>query len=217
MKELKKTKSIGEYVKEYFLLMLQIRNMAEEDLLFNFLDGLQSWAANELKRRRVQNISDALTMAETLMDYRKGDSGKSKNFKPNHSKGGGAKEFQPPESKEEKGKPPKWKEQKRNGHRGNGPKSNCFLCDGDHWVKDCPKKKAFNAMYEAQYGGEQSRIGCMQLFNSLKAKRRADAPTGTALMYIEAYVNCIKTQVLVDMGLRTTSLSGRKWNAWAFM
>ena len=23
----------------------------------------------------------------------------------------------------------------------------CFVYDGDYWIKDCPKKKAFNAMF----------------------------------------------------------------------
>ncbi|RVW28779.1 hypothetical protein CK203_089257 [Vitis vinifera] len=42
MKCLKHTGLIREFVKEFFMLMLEIPNMFEEELLFNFLDNLQS-------------------------------------------------------------------------------------------------------------------------------------------------------------------------------
>ncbi|RVW24829.1 hypothetical protein CK203_112258 [Vitis vinifera] len=41
MKRLKHKGSIREYVKEFSTLMLEIPNMAEEELLFNFMDNLQ--------------------------------------------------------------------------------------------------------------------------------------------------------------------------------
>ncbi|RVW74601.1 hypothetical protein CK203_050922 [Vitis vinifera] len=43
MKRLKHTGSIREYVKEFSTLMLEIPNMSDEELLFNFMDNLQSW------------------------------------------------------------------------------------------------------------------------------------------------------------------------------
>ena len=42
IKRLKHTSSIREYVKEFSMLMLEIPNMSEEKLLFNFMDNLQS-------------------------------------------------------------------------------------------------------------------------------------------------------------------------------
>ncbi|RVW53018.1 hypothetical protein CK203_072608 [Vitis vinifera] len=42
MKHLKHTSSIREYVKEFSTLMLEIPNMSEEELLFNFMNNLQS-------------------------------------------------------------------------------------------------------------------------------------------------------------------------------
>ena len=44
MKRLKHIGSIREYVKEFSTFMLEISNMVEEELLFNFMDNLQSWA-----------------------------------------------------------------------------------------------------------------------------------------------------------------------------
>ena len=54
MKHLKHIGSIREYVKEFSMLMLEIPNMSEDGLLFNFMDNLQSWAEQELRRCGVQ-------------------------------------------------------------------------------------------------------------------------------------------------------------------
>ena len=54
MKHLKHTSSIREYAKEFSMLMLEIPNMSEDGLLFNFMDNLQSWAEQELRRCGVQ-------------------------------------------------------------------------------------------------------------------------------------------------------------------
>ena len=79
MKRLKHTGSIREYVKEFSTLMLEIPNMAEEELLFNFIDNLQSWAEQELRRRGVQDLATTMVVAKSLVDYRRGDSSKSKS------------------------------------------------------------------------------------------------------------------------------------------
>ena len=44
LKRLKHTGSMREYVKEFSSIMLDIRNMSDEDKLFNFVSGLQGWA-----------------------------------------------------------------------------------------------------------------------------------------------------------------------------
>ena len=50
LKKLKQTGIVREYVKTFSSLMLDIKNMSEEDKLFNFMSGLQPWAQLELKR-----------------------------------------------------------------------------------------------------------------------------------------------------------------------
>ena len=50
LKHLKHTSSIREYVKEFSTLMFEIPNMSEEELLFNFMDNLQSWVKQKLRR-----------------------------------------------------------------------------------------------------------------------------------------------------------------------
>ena len=50
LKRLKHIGSVRDYVKEFSSLMLDIKNMLEEDKLFNFMFGLQGWAQMELRR-----------------------------------------------------------------------------------------------------------------------------------------------------------------------
>ena len=60
-RELKQKGSIRAYVREFTSLTLQIPNLMDEDMLFSFLDGLQSWARTELERRQVGTIDEAIT------------------------------------------------------------------------------------------------------------------------------------------------------------
>ena len=113
LKRLKHTGSIREYVKEFSTLMLEIPNMAEEELLFNFMDNLQSWAEQELRRRGVQDLATAMAVAESLVDYRRGDSSKPKPpSKGNQAKGGGDKRSQGHTPKEGSSKGPSGKDGK---------------------------------------------------------------------------------------------------------
>ncbi|KAG6627028.1 hypothetical protein CIPAW_15G094100 [Carya illinoinensis] len=202
MKELKHTSSICNYVEEFSALMFQITNMREEDLLFNFIDGLKSWVAQELKRRGVNDISTALTVAETLeeFEYHKSDnSSKPKSSKDNHSKGGGVKGFKPPQYKDRRDKPSTSKEGKKDYSQDKKPKDACFLCNRPHWARDCPKRKALNAMLEEKEVQEKSHLGCLQLLNSLKASTKPTTKDGS-LMFVEVLVNGKKSHAMVDSG-----------------
>ena len=88
IKYLKHTGSIRDYVKEFSSLMLEAPGMDGKDLLFNFMDNQQSWAEQELRRRGVLDLSTAMAVAESLMDFRRGDSSQAKPpFKGSHAKG----------------------------------------------------------------------------------------------------------------------------------
>ncbi|KAL6315079.1 hypothetical protein AAG906_030933 [Vitis piasezkii] len=122
-----------KHVKEFSTLMLEIPNMSEEELLFNFMDNLQSWVEQELMRRGVQDLATTMAVAESLVEYKRGDSSKPKpQSKGNHAKGGGDKGSRGCPSKEGSSKGPSGKDgkdkdkQKEFTHR-----TNCFLCDVD--------------------------------------------------------------------------------------
>jgi hypothetical protein len=46
---LKHTGKIQAYIKEFTGLMLEIKDMSEEDIIFHFMNGLQPWAQSELQ------------------------------------------------------------------------------------------------------------------------------------------------------------------------
>lgn len=69
MTKLRHTSSIRDYVKEFSSMMLDIKNMAEEDKLFNFISGLQGWAQVELRRQGVKTLHVAFAAANRLLDF----------------------------------------------------------------------------------------------------------------------------------------------------
>ena len=103
-----------------------------------------------MRRHGVQDLTTAMAVAESLVDYGRGDSSKPKPpSKGNHAKGGGdkgSKGYTPKEgsSKTSSGKDGKGKDKRKEFT----PRTNCFLCDGPHLARDCPKRKALNAMIE---------------------------------------------------------------------
>ncbi|KAL6315579.1 hypothetical protein AAG906_000885 [Vitis piasezkii] len=80
MKHLKHMGSIREYVKEFSTLMFEIPNMSEEELLFNFMDNLQSWVEQELRRCGVQDLAMTMAIANNHAKGR-GDKG-SRGYTP---------------------------------------------------------------------------------------------------------------------------------------
>ena len=202
MKHLKHMCLIHEYVKEFSTLILEIPNMSEEKLLFNFMDNLQSLAKQELRRRGVQDLAMTMAVVESLVEYKREDSSKPKpQSKSNHAKGGEDKGSRGYPSKEGSSRGP-------SGNDGKGkdkwkefmPRTNCFLCDGPHWVRDCPKRKALNAMIEEKEKEDNAHVGSLQLLNTLKAKLVPTMPQSRGLMYVEALVNGNATKDLVDAG-----------------
>ena len=205
IKRLKHTSSIREYVKEFSMLMLEIPNMSEEKLLFNFMDNLQSWVEQELRRCGVQDLATTMAVVKSLVEYKMGDSSKPKpQSKGNHAKGGenkGSRGYTPKEgsSKTSSGKDGKCKDKQKELK----PKTNYFLCDGPHWAQDCPKRKALNAMIEEKEKEKEgdAHMGSLQLLNALKAKPVPKTPQSKRSMYVEALVNGKATKALVDTGV----------------
>ncbi|RVW11715.1 hypothetical protein CK203_115452 [Vitis vinifera] len=85
MRRLKHTSLIHNYVKEFSSLMLEIPNMIEEELLFNFMDNPQGWVEQELRRRGIQDLATTMVVAESLTDYKREDSSKVESLEDNHA------------------------------------------------------------------------------------------------------------------------------------
>ncbi|KAL0362016.1 UNVERIFIED_CONTAM: hypothetical protein Scaly_1156800 [Sesamum calycinum] len=115
-----------EYVKEFSYLMLDIRDMFEEDKLFNFLSGLQAWAQTELRRQGVKDLSSAIAATNQLVDFRVTS-----------------------------GSEPEKEEEDYGRIKGNlaRTKKGCYLCKDDHRMQDCPKCGKLNTLV-AEADGE---------------------------------------------------------------
>ncbi|RVW34437.1 RNA-directed DNA polymerase-like [Vitis vinifera] len=142
-----------------------------------------------------------MAVAESLVDYRRGDSSKPKPpSKGNQAKGGGDKRSQGHTPKEGSSKALVARMAKARTSERSSPRTNCFLCDGPHWARDCPKRKALNAMIEEKEQEGDAKMGSLQLLNALKAKPMPKMPQSKGLMYVEALVNGKATKALVDTG-----------------
>ena len=150
MRRLKYIGSICDYVKEFSSLMLEILNMIEEELLFNFMDNLQGWAEQELRHQGVQDLDTTKAVVESLIDYKRGDSSKVESLEDSYAMGGGNKVSRDYNaSRMGSGKTPNVREGRGKAERKKfTPKIKCFMCDGPHWARDCPKRKMLNAMIE---------------------------------------------------------------------
>ncbi|RVW64536.1 hypothetical protein CK203_040314 [Vitis vinifera] len=187
MRRLKHTGSIRDYVKEFSSLMLEIPNMTQEELLFNFMDNLQGWAEQELRRRGVQDLATAMAVAESLTDYRRGDSSKIESLEDSHAMGGGdevPRDHNAP--KKGSGKTSNVREGRDKAERKEfTPKIKCFLCDGPHWARDCPKRKALSAMIEEREQEDEAHMGSMQLLGALQFNPKPSTPETSLLAGVQ--------------------------------
>ena len=191
IKYLKHTGSIRDYVKEFSSLMLEAPGMNEKTLLFEFMDNLQGWAELELRRRGVRDLATAMAVAESLMGYKESMSSDDEGSKGSHRTGGGEKV--PLEGSEDscsanwgkevprstaiygKGKVPYTREDKgRRKQLESEPKLKCFLCDGLHLTRECPKRKALSALIEKnEKTTKDARLGSIQMIGALQVMPKA--------------------------------------------
>jgi hypothetical protein len=50
--------------------MLEIKDMSDEDRIFHFMNGLQTWAQSELRHQNVQTLATTITTADKLLDFK---------------------------------------------------------------------------------------------------------------------------------------------------
>ncbi|XP_074373704.1 uncharacterized protein LOC141714059 [Apium graveolens] len=74
MKNLRQIGIIHDYVKEFSSLLLDIKNMSDEDKLFNFVSGLKPWEQSELRKQNVKYLNNAIVVTNGLVDYKVGNS-----------------------------------------------------------------------------------------------------------------------------------------------
>ena len=136
-------------MKEFSSQILDIKNMPEVDKLFNFMSGLQGWAQTKLRRQSVQELPSAMAAADCLFNYKvtssptptqKGKGQKhesSRKSESKTSKSSGGKGWKRPDTQAKVG-------ERATSSQATRP-SGCYICDGPHRTRDCPKKEKLNA------------------------------------------------------------------------
>ena len=197
MKGLKHTDSVRDYVKEFSSLMLNIRNMSEEDKLFNFVSGLQGWAQTEHRRQGVRDLTAAMAAADCLVYLKMvgAINNKQKN-KPDggrKSKADGQRNGMTavPESGENVQQTSKW--------------VGCFICRGPHQAKECPKREKVSALQldkDSEIGSMETRLNPIQMVNTI-----LNSNSIFELMYVVVQANGIGVKELVDTGATHTCVA----------
>ena len=143
--------------------------MTEEEFPFNLMDNLQGWTEQKLRRRGVQDLATAMAVVESLTDYKRGDFSKVESLEDSHAMGGRdevSRDHNAP--RKGLGKTPNVREERGKEERKEfTPKIKCFLCDGPHWARDCPKRKALSAMIEERDQECEAHMCLMQLLGAL--------------------------------------------------
>ncbi|GFZ18764.1 hypothetical protein Acr_27g0005030 [Actinidia rufa] len=89
---------------------------------------------------------------------------------------------------------------KRNGDK---PKLSCFLCDGNHFARDCPKRAKLSALIrddEEEPHQEEAKVGSLRLLDAIKAQVGKSKAPRKGRMYVEAKVRGFTTRALIDTG-----------------
>ncbi|GFY94853.1 hypothetical protein Acr_10g0002380 [Actinidia rufa] len=89
---------------------------------------------------------------------------------------------------------------RRNGDK---PKLSCFLCDGNHFARDCPKRSKLSALIrddEEEPHQEEAKVGSLRLLDAIKAQVGKSKAPRKGRMYVEAKVRGFSTRALIDTG-----------------
>ena len=122
-----------------------------------------------------------MAVTESLMDYKESMSSNDEGSRVSHSSSGGEEVF--PKGSEDdcstdggeevpcstarhgKGKVSYTRKDKgKSKQRESTPKLKCFLCDGPHLTRECPKRKGLNTLIEkSEKTMEDARLGSIQM------------------------------------------------------
>lgn len=199
LRNLKQTGSVRDYVKEFSSLLLDIKNMSDEDKLFNFLAGLKPWAQAELRRQAVKDLPTAIAAADGLIDFKQAGSThvaeKGKNGGKNHKV---EDRFKKNDKKNGSGDAKDNRQSQSVGDKG------CFICGGPHFAKHCPKKERLNALRvdEENEGNDEGNDGVQVRVNPMRlvTLRTEKSVEGDGLMYVKVLVNGKAVMAMVDTG-----------------
>ncbi|KAF2291282.1 hypothetical protein GH714_022165 [Hevea brasiliensis] len=197
-------------------MLLEVPEYPDQELLFLFKDGLQAWARLEVERRGAPNLVATITIAESLIEYKRSDKTKNKDGK-NKSGGekGGSKEGSRDGPKEGNGGKKQWSGKKNHWGKRFGKSRNhdnttergplkCYNCQGPHLARDCPKNGALDARVVENENPpprqEGSSMGSMQLGTIGTGKQTKVQLGNKGRLFAQIQVGQNEVQALVDTG-----------------
>ena len=201
-----------DYVKEFSSLMLDIKNMFEEDKLFNFVSGLQAWAQTELRRQGVKDMPAAMAASDCLVDYKLLGTTVA-GQKPKMDGSRKQKVTGKPSPDQTKGKKEGNAANLRAGESQNGQQTSkpigCFICQGPHRARDCPRRENVSALQTARKEEQDSdsddstsQLNPLQLVNTFHKPNLINK-----LTYVFVQVNGVVVRAMVDTGATECCLS----------
>ncbi|KAL4283428.1 hypothetical protein GQ457_16G027420 [Hibiscus cannabinus] len=82
--------------------------------------------------------------------------------------------------------------------------SKCFICDGDHWARQCPQRQALSLLLaryqednDVEGCQEGAHIGSLQLSNGIQSTPKIESK---GLLFVDVTINGKATRAMVDTG-----------------
>ena len=184
--------------------------MTFQDRVLSMLTSLES-RVKVPKPHTFSGKQDAMAVAESLMDYKESMSSNDEGSRVSHSSGGGeevsprgseddcntdgGEEVPRSTAKHRKGKVSYTRKDKgKRNQRESTPKLKCFLCDGPHLTKECPKRKALSTLIEkSEKTMEDARLSSIQMIGALQVMFEAVGQFG--LYYSEQTQGILRSLV----------------------
>ncbi|XP_019058307.1 PREDICTED: uncharacterized protein LOC104816062 [Tarenaya hassleriana] len=207
-RRLRQSGSISDYVREFSSLLLELGDVSDQDALFHFKDGLKDFARLEVNRREANTLNAAISVVEGLTDY----SATRPNL-PHKPRDGNRPRPNPSHHGQPRTDRPSQGSFNGPNRKAKPPPSPCFLCQGPHWVRDCPKQKKMNAVTSQPSKGKgkvtedegQAIVGSLHRFGTLSkpAIPEDDKNTETkskGLLYADVEIYGKIVPVMFDTG-----------------
>lgn len=189
LRRLSHSKSIRDYVAEFQDILLEIPTITGSESLFTFLEGLKPWARQELQRRNVESLAEAISAAERLVEVKSSEPSATPIRRGTN----------------DKGKAPIFPN-RNNGAKNPGNRQTrireCFFCGStEHLMAACPQKNRIAAMQTNQEDipdGDETNLGALRKLNAanlVSAKGRARGS-----MFVDVMIDGQTIKALVDSG-----------------
>ncbi|GAV83323.1 gag-asp_proteas domain-containing protein [Cephalotus follicularis] len=146
-----------------------------------------------------------MAAADSLVDYKLNKTSDAESSNRPKSKGKGKKKF---DGKVDYKKKESFTKEKQTRYEGQGSKSKyssgCFLCDGPHRARDCPRKEKLNALLVAEAGSSEpdsegpTRVNPIQLLSTIREVAQAKPFSG--LLYVKVVLNSVEIYAMIDSG-----------------